>query len=119
MIKTFLILLVSLVSISGISQSKKSSTKKWKLVWGDEFNYTGLPDSTRWNYDVGGHGWGNDELEFYTQKRMENARVENGSLIIEARKEKWQNTNYTSARLVTKGKGDWKYGKIEVRAKLP
>jgi len=91
----------------------------WKLVWSDEFNYTGLPDSNRWNYDVGGDGWGNQELEFYTGKRLENARVENGSLIIEARKEKWQNSNYTSARLISKGKGDWKYGRIEVRAKLP
>src|SRR5580765_6419002 len=91
----------------------------WKLVWCDEFNYNGLPDSSRWNYDVGGHGWGNAELEFYTEKRPENARVENGFLVIEARKEKWENANYTSARLVTKGNGDWKYGRIEVRAKLP
>src|SRR5882672_8798388 len=75
----------------------------WKLVWSDEFNYNGLPDSTKWNYDVGGHGWGNNELEFYTGKRPENARVENGFLVIEARKEKWENANYTSARLVTKG----------------
>src|SRR5258706_3300128 len=119
MIKTFLILLVSVVSISGMSQSKKTSAKKWRLVWGDEFNYTGLPDSTKWNYDVGGHGWGNHELEYYTNKRKENARVENGQLIIEARKESFEGMNYTSARLVTKGKGDWQYGKIEVSAKLP
>lgn len=92
---------------------------KWELVWSDEFNYTGLPDSTKWNYNVGGHGWGNNELQFYTEKRWENARVENGHLIIEARKENWQGKNYTSARLVTKGKGNWQFGKIEVRAKLP
>ena len=91
----------------------------WKLVWSDEFNINGLPDSTKWSYDVGGDGWGNQELEFYTKRRLENARVENGSLIIEARKEKWQNSNYTSARLVSKGKGDWKYARIEVKAKLP
>src|ERR1700712_3149566 len=54
--------------------------KKWKLVWSDEFNYTGLPDSSKWTYDVGGDGWGNHELEFYTSKRQENARVENGNL---------------------------------------
>jgi len=88
-------------------------------VWYDDFNYTGLPDSTKWNYDVGGHGWGNNELQFYTSKRKENARVENGRLIIEARKEKWENKEYTSARLITKGKGDWTYGKIEVSAKIP
>ncbi|HLY70672.1 MAG TPA: glycoside hydrolase family 16 protein [Puia sp.] len=91
----------------------------WKLVWSDEFNYTGLPDSTKWNYDIGGNGWGNNELEYYTLKRLENARVENGNLLIELKKEKWLDKNYTSARLITKGKADWTYGKIEVRAKLP
>ena len=77
----------------------------WHLVWSDEFNYSGLPDASKWNYDTGGDGWGNNELEFYTSKRRENARVENGNLVIEARKEKWENRNYTSARLITKGKG--------------
>lgn len=94
-------------------------TKKRALVWSDEFNYSGLPDSTKWNYDTGGHGWGNNELQFYTVKRGENARVENGMLTIEARKEDWQGSKYTSARLITKGKGDWQYGRIEVRARLP
>lgn len=93
--------------------------QKFKLVWSDEFKYTGLPDSAKWNYDVGGHGWGNQELQFYTDKRSANARVENGELIIEAKKEPWQGLNYTSARLVTKGKAAWQYGKIAVRAKLP
>jgi len=92
---------------------------QWQQVWNDEFNYSGLPDSTKWNYDVGGNGWGNNELQYYTQKRMENARVENGNLVIEARKEPWQGKNYTSARLLTKGSADWKYGRIEVRAKIP
>ncbi|HUR09958.1 MAG TPA: glycoside hydrolase family 16 protein [Flavitalea sp.] len=90
-----------------------------KLVWGDEFNHPGLPDSTKWNYDTGGNGWGNNELQYYTAGNARNARVENGTLIIEAYKEQMQNRNYTSSRLVTKGKGDWKYGRIEVRAKLP
>lgn len=88
-------------------------------VWSDEFDYSGLPDPARWSYDTGGHGWGNDELEYYTENRLENARVENGNLIIEARKEDFGGRNYTSARLVTKGKGDWLYGRIEVRAKIP
>ena len=91
----------------------------YQMVWSDEFDYTGLPDSTKWNYDVGGNGWGNHELEYYTSKRTENARVENGNLVIEARKESWQGMNYTSARLLTKGKMSWQYGKIETRAKLP
>lgn len=90
-----------------------------KPVWADEFDYTGLPDPKRWTYDVGGHGWGNNELEFYTKDRLENARAEGGNLIIEARKESFENRQYTSARLVTKGRGDWTYGRYEIRAKLP
>ena len=89
------------------------------LVWSDEFNTPGAPDPSRWSYDVGGGGWGNKELEFYTRDRRENARVEDGNLIIEARRERWENRDYTSARLVTKGKGDWTYGRVEVRARLP
>ncbi|MBN2486532.1 MAG: family 16 glycosylhydrolase [Bacteroidales bacterium] len=101
------------------SLQTEAQTKKLELVWSDEFDYNGLPDSTKWNYDVGGHGWGNDELQFYTHKRLENARVENGKLVIEAIKEDYKGSGYTSTRLVTKGKGDWLYGRVEVRAKLP
>jgi beta-glucanase (GH16 family) len=115
--KQFAVCVVLIFLIAGFSGQKKSA--EWKLVWSDEFNYTGMPDSTKWNYDTGGDGWGNNELEFYTKKRWENARVMGGNLVIELRKEKWQNRDYTSARLVTKAKGDWKYAKIEVRAKLP
>lgn len=93
--------------------------QKWKLIWSDEFDTPGLPDKEKWAYDVGGGGWGNQELEFYTKDRPENARIEDGRLIIEARKEKWEDNDYTSARLVTRGKEEWKYGKIEVKAKLP
>ena len=96
-----------------------SQNKKWKLVWSDEFNYKGLPDSTKWDYNVGGHGWGNHEKEYYTKARKENADVRDGKLIIEARKERYNGSDYTSARLVTKGKAEWRYGKIEVKAKLP
>jgi beta-glucanase (GH16 family) len=91
----------------------------WKLVWSDEFDKDGAPDASKWSYDVGGHGWGNKELQFYTDNRRENARVENGHLIIEARREKWEGKEVTSARLVTKDKGDWTYGRFEIRAKLP
>lgn len=76
------------------------SSSAWTLVWADEFNTPGLPDSTKWTYDVGGHGWGNKELQFYTRARLENARVEQGRLIIEARREGWEGKEYTSARLV-------------------
>src|SRR5258705_11580865 len=97
----------------------QAQQREWKLVWHDEFNYKGLPDSIKWSYEAGGEGWGNHEKQYYTARRKENARVENGRLIIEARKEKWKENDYTSARLVTKNKGDWQYGKIEVRAKIP
>lgn len=97
----------------------QQSRGKWQLVWADEFDYTGLPNPAKWSYDVGGHGWGNKELQYYTARRKENARVENGSLVIEARRENWQNREYTSARLVSRANGDWTYGRFEVRAKLP
>jgi Beta-glucanase/Beta-glucan synthetase len=89
--------------------------------WADEFDYEGLPDSTKWGYDVGSrfNGWGNNELQYYTEKRLENARVGNGVLTITARKEKYEGFDYTSARLVSRGKGDFQYGRFEVRAKLP
>ncbi len=95
-----------------------------KLVWADEFNGKGLPDSTKWSYDTGNGcpgicGWGNNELQYYTDSRKENARTENGNLIIESKKENYESSKYTSARLVSKNKGDWKYGRIEARAKLP
>lgn len=93
--------------------------REWQLVWSDEFDYEGLPDSSKWGYDVGGHGWGNDELQYYTEARPENARVEDGRLIIEARREPMFGKDYTSARLVTKDRGDWEYGRFEIRAKLP
>jgi beta-glucanase (GH16 family) len=89
----------------------------YDLVWSDEFDYEGLPDATKWDYDVGGSGWGNNELEYYTNDK--NATVKDGILTIEARKEEYEGMNYTSARMVSRGKGDWLYGKIEVCAKLP
>jgi beta-glucanase (GH16 family) len=109
-----LLCLLLIISISTTAQEKK-----WNLVWSDEFDYTGLPDSTKWTAETGGNGWGNNELQYYTAGRKENARVGNGVLTIEAIKESWQGKAYTSSRLITKNKGDWQYGKIEVKAKLP
>jgi beta-glucanase (GH16 family) len=87
-------------------------------VWADEFDYTGKPAPARWGYDTGGGGWGNNELQYYTDGPA-NARVADGKLVITARREKKHNRDYTSARLVTKNKGDWTYGRFEVKAKLP
>ena len=96
----------------------------YQLVWFDEFEVDGLPDSTKWSYDLGDGcpelcGWGNNELQFYQANNKKNARVENGHLIIEAHQEKVNQYNYTSSRMVTKNKGDWRYGRIEVKARLP
>lgn len=102
----------------GIQSGTQNDTDR-ELLWSDEFETDGLPDPNKWSYDVGGHGWGNNELEYYTKDRLENARVEDGKLIIEARQEAYEGSNYTSARLVTKNQGDWQYGRVEVKAKLP
>lgn len=106
------------VSAPGNTQAMDTSGHPYTLVWSDEFNGTGLPDPAKWSYDTGGNGWGNNELEYYTQ-RLQNARVENGNLVIETRKEDYQGSHYTSARLLTRGKASWTYGKMEIRAKLP
>lgn len=106
-----------LFSVAGCASNKSVLGKN--LIWSDEFNEKGLPDATKWNYDTGGSGFGNEEAQFYTKDRLENARVENGKLIIEARKETRENRKYTSARLLTKGKFSFQYGTVEVRAKLP
>lgn len=99
----------------------------WKLVWNDEFDYSGTPDNSKWSFDTEGNNWdwGNNEAQNYTPADKKNAWVEDGNLIIEARKERYtwhgdgQTKEYTSARLFTKGKGDWLYGKVEVKALLP
>lgn len=89
----------------------------WKLVWSDDFDKPGLPDPAKWGYEKGFVR--NQEKQFYTDRRLENARVEGGMLIIEARKEAFKNADYTSASLTTEGKASWTYGRMEMRAKLP
>jgi len=96
--------------------------EKWNLVWSDEFDNPGPPDPAKWDYEV---GWvRNQESQYYTKGRAENARVEDGVLVIEGRKESFKpekgpEASYTSASLMTRNKASWKYGRIEVRAKLP
>ncbi len=93
---------------------------KLNLVWSDEFNTPGSPDPTKWGYNIGtgSGGWGNNELEYYTN-RTDNAVVSNGTLKIIAKRENYSGSTYTSARLLTQNLYSFKYGKIEVRAKLP
>lgn len=107
-----------------------SKAQEWKLVWSDEFNGKGHPDPSKWGYESGFVR--NNEKQFYTTKRLKNARLENGHLVIEGHKEaptpddlkgepnkKLPKINYTSASLHTKGLASWKFGKIEVRAQVP
>ena len=90
------------------------------MVWSEEFDTPGLPNASKWGYDIGtgSGGWGNNELEYYTN-RIQNAEVTGGYLKITATKENYNGSAYTSARLLTKDKFSFKYGKIDVRAKLP
>ena len=94
----------------------------WNLVFSDEFNYSGAPDPTKWDYEEGYVR--NKEKQYYTRARLENARVENGCLVLECRKEPFETrtggvAQYTSASLFPKGSPGWLYGRLEVRAKLP
>lgn len=101
----------------------------YSLVWADEFDAAGLPDAARWNYDTyrNKEGWWNDEAQYYSSGRLQNSRVEDGQLIIEARKDgsdlkgqlNYGGQAYSSARLFTKGRAAWQYGYFEIRAKLP
>ncbi|GAB3582548.1 glycoside hydrolase family 16 protein [Hymenobacter daeguensis] len=88
-----------------------------ELVWSDEFN-GGALDQSKWAYETGGGGWGNNELEYYTNS-PDNAFVTGGNLVIQANRQVMVNRNYTSARLITKGKQSFQFGRIDVRAKLP
>jgi len=118
--KVLLILLTGLLFASCTSLPPDApdyvDADQWELVWNDEFNGREV-DKDKWAYDLGGHGFGNYELQYYTNG--ENAEVKGGRLIIEARKEKYKGNPYTSAKLWTRGKAAWTYGKFAIRAKLP
>lgn len=89
-------------------------------IWADEFDVAGAPASANWTFEIGtgNNGWGNNEKQYYTNRPV-NASVQGGSLRITAQKEDFQGSAYTSARLISKGKFEFKYGKVEIRAKLP
>jgi beta-glucanase (GH16 family) len=86
-------------------------------MWEDDFTNNGVPDPSKWSYDVGGSGWGNNELQYYTSGN--NVGIVNGNLVIQAKKENLEGRQYTSTRMISRGKGDWLYGRFVVRAKLP
>ena len=111
--------------LASSAPSAADNPAAWNLVWSDEFNGPSgsAVDSTKWSFDVGGRGWGNDELETYTG-RTANAQLEGGSLVIKAIKETFTGAdkitrNYTSARLLTKNKFSQAYGRFEARIKIP
>lgn len=136
---TALLVVMSLPAWAGEGTPGREASQpgsQWKLVWSDEFKEPGLPDPAKWDYETGFIR--NNEQQYYTRERKENARVEEGMLVIEGRKEQWKNpdydpagkgkgkgrrsrefADYTSASLTTRGKASWTYGRIEVRAKLP
>ena len=99
------------------SLTQNMNGENWELVWSDEFDGENL-DTSKWLYDVGNWGWGNNELQYYTDSRTENTRLEEGNLIIEARKND-MGQDWTSARLTTRGKTTFLYGKIEFKAIVP
>jgi beta-glucanase (GH16 family) len=125
-------LLLALVAVASIALCAgcgvvrlPAASKNYTLVWSDEFKGPNgsLPDPAKWTYDIGGNGWGNHELEYYTN-RTENARVEKGHLVITARKESYTGPDgvtrdYTSARLKTQKLFTQAYGRFEARIKIP
>ena len=133
MVKQIQVAAIGLIVV--VTATSVVSAGPWKLVWSDEFNAAGAPDSQKWAYEEGFIR--NRELQFYTQARKENVRVEDGMLVIESRQERlknpayrpdakrgqWQQrreyADYTSGSVTTSGKAQWRYARVEVRAKLP
>lgn len=120
---TIFLCLFSFCSKSNVSGSTNTpppnpppaDTSTYKLVWSDEFNEASVNTSV-WNFETGGNGWGNHEQEYY---QANNATIENGNLVITAKKENVGSNGYTSSRMTTQGKKEFLYGKIEARIKLP
>ncbi len=114
------ILVVTLTISSCATDDNQTVTEFTELVWQDEFDIQGAPNPDNWGYNIGTgeNGWGNSELQYYTD-RSENVVIQNGILIISAIKEDYNGSSYTSARLLTKDKLEQKYGRFEARMRLP
>lgn len=116
-----LLVLFLCLNLSGCSTDETQTVTTFNnLVMADEFDTDGAPNASIWNYNIGTgqNGWGNNELQYYTD-RPENVTVQNGILIITAQEESFQGSSYTSARLLTKGKFEQTFGRFEARMKLP
>jgi beta-glucanase (GH16 family) len=108
-------------SAGGLTASKSTTITvavAQSLIWSDEFNTPGAPDPSKWGYDQGAGGWGNNELQYYTN-RLDNAIVSAGTLKIIAKRENFSGSAFTSARLLSRSKFSFRYGKVEISAKLP
>lgn len=116
MITDYRIFLVCLVFILNSILSAQPSYEHYSMVWSDEFDGSGLVDSKNWGYEEGYVR--NKELQYYTKARLENARMEDGNLIIEARRDNWDGNEYTAASLHTRGKKEFQYGIFEIRARI-
>lgn len=118
--KLLFVIMLSLVIFNCSTSETQKVTNLTDLVMQDEFSTDGVPDPAIWDYNIGtgDNGWGNSELQYYTD-RPENIKVENGMLKITAQKESFMGSQYTSARILTKGLFDQKYGRFEARIKLP
>lgn len=116
----FLSIMSTVVLQSCSTDEKQTVITKTQLVMSDEFDVNGAPNSTLWGYNIGtgSNGWGNNELQYYTD-RSQNIKVEDGMLKITALNESYLGSSYTSARILTKGKFQQQYGRIEARIKLP
>ena len=115
------VVLLTLFLISGCdSDDTQTVTNFTNLVLEEEFETDGAPNSAVWDFDIGTgeNGWGNQELQYYTD-RSENVKVENGVLLITAREESFEGSSYTSARLLTKDLFEQQYGRFEARIRLP
>lgn len=115
-----LLLILAFTMLSCSNDENQTVTTFSKLSMADEFNVDGAPDSSIWNFNIGTgqNGWGNNELQYYTD-RPDNVTVQNGFLIITAKEESFNGASYTSARLLTKGKFEQQYGRWEARIRLP
>lgn len=116
----YFLLLGLIVTYSCSNDESQTVTTMNQLVWSDEFTTDGAPDSSKWNFEIGTgqNGWGNNELQYYSD-RSQNIEVKDGMLYIKALKESYLGSNYTSARITTKGSFEQKYGRYEAKIKLP
>jgi len=113
--------ILAFAALSACNNNHNANKSDYRMVWNDEFDVNGLPDSNKWSYDTSGNswGWGNEEAQWYNAGNIKNTEVKDGFLYISAIKEPTNGKDFSSGRIISKGKGDWLYGRAEIRAKVP